>query len=275
MPTITTSTAPTTELFYTDLGTGQPVVLIHGWPLSHRMWESQVNALVAAGYRCIAYDRRGFGQSGQPAGGYDYDTFAADLNDLLTQLDLHGVVLAGCSRGGGEVARYVGRYGTARLSKALLIAAVPPYLEKTKDNPDGVPGKEFDAMIAGVTKDRIGFLEGFFPMFYNWKPGAKHLSADYIAYSKAIAWMASPLATRECITAFGRTDFREDLKRLDVPTLVIHGDDDQIVPIDVSGKRSAKMIAGAKLEVIKDAPHGLAATHGEKLNEIMLKFIKG
>lgn len=213
--------------------------------------------------------------SGRPNGGYDYDTFASDLNDLMTTLDLKGATLAGFSMGGGEVARYVGRYGTSRVAKAMLIAAVPPFLMKTKDNPDGMPEQEFDGMVAGVTADRVAFLEQFFPAFFNWKPGSGKPADDVVAYSKAIAWMASPQATQDCITAFGKTDFRDDLKKLMVPTLVIHGDDDRIVPLDISGKRSAKMIAGAKLEAIKGAPHGLSATHGAKLTELMLDFVKG
>ena len=275
MPTLQTTAAPTTELYYDDRGQGTPVVLIHGWPLSHRMWESQANALVDAGFRVVAYDRRGFGLSGKPDGGYDYDTFASDLNDLMTRLDLNGAVLAGFSMGGGEVARYVGRYGTSRVAKAMLVAAVPPFLLKTKDNPDGIPAKEFDGMIAGVKADRIAFLEGFFPAFFNWKPGSGKPADDVVAHAKSIAWAASPRATQDCITAFGTTDFRDDLKKLTVPTLVIHGDDDRIVPIDVSGKRAAKMIEGAKLEVIKGAPHGLNATHGEKLTKLMVEFVKG
>src|SRR3712207_3664478 len=166
MPTIKTTAAPTTDLYYQDLGRGQPVVLIHGWPLSHRMWESQINALTAAGYRVIAYDRRGFGESGKPAGGYDYDTFASDLNGLMTQLDLRRAVPAGFSMGGGEVAGYVGRYGTGRGARPMLLGAVPPFLLKTADNPDGVPKPVFDDLIAGVRKDRLAFLDGFFPAFY-------------------------------------------------------------------------------------------------------------
>jgi len=274
MPVLKTTAAPSTELYYEDRGQGACVVLIPGWPLSGRMWEAQVNALVDAGVRAIAYDRRGFGMSGKPTGGYDYDTFAADLNDLMTTLDLRGATLAGFSMGGGEVARYVGRYGTSRVARAMLIAAVPPFLLKTKDNPDGMPEKEFDGMIAGVKQDRVAFLEAFFPNFFNWKPGSGKPSDDVVAYAKAIAWMASPQGTQECIAAFGKTDFREDLKQLTVPTLVIHGDDDRIVPIDISGKRSAKLVEGAKLETIKGAPHGLNATHGEKLTELMLKFLK-
>jgi non-heme chloroperoxidase len=273
MPQLKTTAAPSTELYYQDLGQGQPVVLIHGWPLSHRMWESQVNALTVAGYRCIAYDRRGFGESGKPAGGYDYDTFASDLNDLITQLDLRDVVLAGFSMGGGEVARYIGRYGEGRVAKAMLLAAVPPFLLRTDDNKDGVPQKEFDGMLEGVRKDRLAFLDGFFPAFYNSDDVNAH--ADLIPYSKSIAWVASPLATQQCIVAFGTTDFRDDLKKLTVPTLVAHGDEDRIVPIDVSGKKSHEMIKGSRYEVLKKAPHGFAATHAEQLNEMMLDFLKG
>src|SRR3712207_6244177 len=192
------------------------------------MWESQVNTLTAAGYRTIAYDRRGFGESGKPAGGYDYDTFASDLNDLMTQLDLRDATIAGFSMGGGEVARYVGRYGTGRLAKAMLLGAVPPFLLKTPDNPDGVPQETFDGMIAGAKKDRLAFLADFFPAFYN--ADTVKAPADLIPFSKWIAWAASPIGTAQCVVAFGTTDFRPDLKKLDVPTLVVHGDADRIVP---------------------------------------------
>ena len=178
MPIVHATTAPATTLHYVDVGRGQPIVLIHGWPLSHRMWESQINALVAAGYRCIAYDRRGFGDSGQPSGGYDYDTFAADLNDLMTELDLHDAVIAGFSMGGGEVARYIGRYGTSRIAKAMLLGAVPPFLLQTADNPDGAPQSLFDGMLAGVTKDRLAFLDAFFPNFYNSDANYPGVSSD-------------------------------------------------------------------------------------------------
>src|SRR4051812_46471308 len=171
MPSLQTTAAPSTDLHYVDLGSGKPVVLVHGWPLSHRMWESQIVALTDAGYRCIAYDRRGFGESGRPTGGYDYDTFASDLNDLMTQLDLREVALAGFSMGGGEVARYLGRYGSTRVSKAMLLGAVTPFLLKTKDNPGGVDKSVFDGMIAGVKQDRVAFFEQFFPNFYNYEPG--------------------------------------------------------------------------------------------------------
>jgi peroxiredoxin len=274
MPYIRTTAQPSTDLFYLDVGEGPPVVLIHGWPLSHRMWESQINALTEAGYRVIAYDRRGFGESGRPAGGYDYDTFASDLADLLTQLDLRDVTLAGFSMGGGEVARYIGRYGQGRIAKAMLLGAVPPFLLKTDDNPEGAPKEVFDGMLAGVRKDRIAFLDQFFPNFYNVDAGTKPANPDLIAYSKWIAWAASPLGTQQCIVAFGTTDFREDLKKFIVPTLVAHGDQDRIVPLAISGQKSHELIKGSRLEVLAGAPHGFAATHAEQLNALMLDFLR-
>ncbi len=272
MPFIETTAAPTTQLHYQDLGQGQPVVLIHGWPLSHRMWESQVNALTAAGYRCIAYDRRGFGESGKPAGGYDYDTFASDLNDLMTALDLQNAVLAGFSMGGGEVARYIGRYGSARVARTMLLGAVPPFLLQTPDNPDGAPQAMFDGMLEQVREDRVAFLADFFPTFYGGKKIKHH--DDLIPFSKWIAWGASPLATQQCIVAFGTTDFRADLAKVDRPTLIVHGDDDEIVPIDISGKKSHAMLPGSRFEVLKGAPHGFAATHAKELNALMLDFLR-
>ena len=272
MPYIKTTAAPSTDLHYVDLGSGQPVVLIHGWPLSHRMWESQITALTEAGYRCIAYDRRGFGDSGKPAGGYDYDSFASDLNDLMTQLDVRDAVLVGFSMGGGEVARYVGHYGTSRLAKAALLAAVTPYMLKTPDNPDGIDKSVFDGMIEGVKKDRVAFLDQFFPNFYNYD-GGKGASADLIPFSKWIAWNASPLGTAHCITAFGTTDFRADLQKLTVPTLVAHGDADRIVPFETAGKLAHDRIKGSRLEVIPGAPHGFAATHGQRTSELLLDFL--
>jgi peroxiredoxin len=274
MPFVKATASPDTMLHYVDAGTGQPVVLIHGWPLSHRMWESQIAALVDAGYRCVAYDRRGFGESGKPPAGYDYETFASDLNDLMVSLDLRDAVLAGFSMGGGEVARYIGRYGTERVARTMLLGAVPPFLLKSADNPDGADGAMFDGMIDGVKADRIGFLDAFFPNFYNWDAGHEGVSNDLIPFSKSIAWIASPIATAGCITAFGTTDFRADLKKFDVPTLVVHGDADRIVPIDISGKKAAAAIEGSRLEIIAGAPHGFAATHAKRLNELMLDFLK-
>jgi len=273
MATLKTSTHPT-ELFYEDIGTGQPVVLIHGWPLSGRMWEGQVSALLDAGYRTITYDRRGFGQSGRPVKGYDYDTFANDLNDLLTTLDLQKVALVGFSMGGGEVARYIGRHGTARVASASFLGAVPPFLLQTPDNPDGAPKSLFDGMIAGVKKDRVNFLAGFFEKFFGRNKDSEKVSDDVIAWAKAVAWMASPIGTIECITAFGTTDFRADLAKCSVPTLVVHGDEDQIVPFEISGKKTAATIKGSRLEVLKRGPHAFTATHGDELNRILLGFLK-
>ncbi len=274
MPFIKTSAAPSTELHYVDVGSGKPVVLIHGWPLSHTMWESQINALVDAGYRCIAYDRRGFGDSGKPSGGYDYDTFASDLNDLMSSLDLREVALAGFSMGGGEVARYIGRYGTSRVSKAMLLGAVTPFLLKTADNPDGAPQELFDGMLAGVKKDRIAFLNTFFQDFFNTDTKYDGVSDDLVPFAKSVAWVASPIGTQQCIVAFGTTDFRADLAKFDVPTLIVHGDEDRIVPFPISGKKAAVAIKGSRLEVVKGAPHGFAATHAERLNALMLDFLK-
>ena len=274
MPYLKTTASPPTDLHYVDLGSGQPVVLIHGWPLSHRMWESQIAALTDAGYRCIAYDRRGAGDSGKPAGGYDYDSFASDLNDLMTQLDVRDAVLVGFSMGGGEVARYIGRYGTQRVAKAALLASVTPFLLKTSDNPGGVDKAVFDGMIEGVKQNRVEFLEQLFPTYYNYEPG-KGVSADLLPFSKWIAYAASPLGTAQCIAAFGTTDFRGDLKQFTVPTLIAHGDADQMVPFDISSKLAHEQIEGSRLEVIKGAPHGFAATHGGQLSELLLDFLGG
>lgn len=272
MPYVTASTDGT-RIHYVEQGEGRPVLLVHGWPLSHRMWEAQIAALVDAGYRVIAYDRRGFGESEKPNGGYDYDVFAADLNDLIEALDLRELALVGFSMGGGEVARYVGRYGTGRLSRAALLGAVPPFLLQTDDNPRGAPRAVFEGMVAGLKADRIGFLDQFFPNFYNSDKNYPDVGPDLIPFSKWIAWAASPLATQACVTAFGTTDFRADLARFDVPTLVAHGDADRIVPIEGSALQSHRLIAGSRLEVLEGAPHGFAATHAAALNALLMDFL--
>ncbi len=277
MPTLTVATendAPI-ELHYADVGAGKPVVLIHGWPLSARSWESQVPALVDAGYRVIAYDRRGFGGSSQPWGGYDYDTFAADLDALLRHLDLREATLVGFSMGGGEVVRYLATYGSERVAKAVLASAVPPYLYKSEDNPDG--GLD-DATIAGfqaaVSGDRLAFLDEFTKGFFSANGNLK-VSEQQRQYAMDIGAFASPKGTLDCISAFGRTDFRGDVGKVDVPTLVIHGDADAVVPFEVSGKRSAAAIAGSVLVVIKDGPHGVNASHPKEFNQALLGFLAG
>lgn len=261
------------ELHYEDYGKGKPVVLIHGWPLSGRSWENQVPALVGAGYRVITYDRRGFGQSSQPWGGYDYDTFASDLKILLDHLDLKSATLVGFSMGGGEVVRYISTYGTARIAKAVLAGAVPPYLLKSADNPEG--GLD-DATIASfeksVKEDRLAFLDQFTHAFFSAGSELKVSEAQRV-YARDIAAFASPKGTLDCIRAFGRTDFRNDLKKINVPTLVIHGDSDAIVPFEVSGKRSAAATTGSELVVIKGAPHGFNASHAKQFNDALLAFL--
>ena len=276
------------ELYYEDHGTGRPVVLIHGWPLSGRSWESQVPALVDAGYRVITYDRRGFGWSSQPWGGYDYNTFTADLHALIEHLDLQDATLVGFSMGGGEVARYLGTRGSGRIAKAVLAAAVPPYLYKSADNPDGgLDDATIGGFEAGVKGDRLSFLEEFTKNFFtpggmvsstikNLLPGGGPLvSEPQRHYAREIAAFASPKGTLDCIAAFGRTDFRDDLAKFDVPTLIIHGDSDAIVPFEVSGKRSHEAIAGSKLALIEGGPHGVNVTHAEEFNRALIDFLNG
>jgi pimeloyl-ACP methyl ester carboxylesterase len=265
------------ELHYSDQGSGAPVVLIHGWPLSGRSWENQVPALIEAGHRVITYDRRGFGDSSQPWSGYDYDTFAADLDVLLSHLDVSDATLVGFSMGGGEVARYIARYGTGRVAKAVFAAAVPPYLYLSDDNPDGgLDDATIEQFQGGVTGDRIAFLDGFTTNFFASGDRTDLISEPTRQYHRHIAEFASPKGTLDCITAFGRTDFRDDLAKLSdagIPTLVIHGDSDAIVPFEVSGKRTHETVKGAQLVVIEGGPHGLNATHPAEFNRALLDFV--
>jgi len=261
------------ELHYTDQGTGAAVVLIHGWPLSGRSWESQVGVLVAAGHRVITYDRRGFGESSQPWNGYDYDTFAADLAALLTHLDVTGATLVGFSMGGGEVVRYLSTYGTERVTKAVLASAVPPYLYASDDNPDGgLDDATMEGFQASITADRPAFLDEFTKQFFSAGRKLK-VSEQQRLYALSLAFVASPKATYDCVDAFGRTDFRADVAALSVPTLVIHGDSDSIVPFEVSGLRSAATIPGAQLVVIKNGPHGVNVSHPDEFNAALLSFL--
>jgi len=261
------------ELYYEDHGSGQPVVLIHGYPLSGASWEKQVPVLLDAGYRVITYDRRGFGKSSQPTTGYNYDTFAEDLRALLNQLKLRDVVLAGFSMGGGEVARYLGKYGSKGVSKAVIIAGVPPYLLKTADNPEGVDGSVFDGIRKAVSADRYAFFTGFFQNFYNTDVFlGKRVSEQAVQASWNIAAGASATASLACVATW-HEDFRKDLTRIDVPTLVMQGDGDRILPIAATGLRAAKLIKGARLLVVKDGPHAVTWTHAEEVNSGLLSFL--
>ena len=273
--TVGTENSAPIEMFYEDHGSGRPVVLIHGWPLSGRSWEAQVPALVEAGYRVIAIDRRGFGDSSQPTTGYDYDTFAADLNVLLTELDLNDVTLVGFSMGGGEVVRYIATYGEARIKQAVLAAAVPPFLFKSDDNPDGgLDDATIEQFQTGVKTDRPAFLDGFVEAFTSAGDKTDLVSKPSKDYMWGIAAKASPKGTLDCINAFGRTDFRPDVAKVTVPTLVIHGDSDGVVPFEVSGKRSAELIPGAQLHVVVGGPHGINASHAEEFNSTLIAFLK-
>ncbi len=273
--TVGTENGRDIDLHVTDQGSGTPVVLIHGWPLSGDSWSNQVPALVEAGHRVVTYDRRGFGGSSQPEGGYDYDTFAADLRVVLEQLDLRDVALVGFSMGGGEVVRYLGRYGSDRVSKAVLAAAVPPYLYASDDNPEGgLDDATIEQFESGVKEDRAAFLDGFTKDFFS-AGGTLTVSEDVRQEAIRMALPASPAATLACIGAFGRTDFRGDVASIDVPTLVIHGDSDAVVPFEVSGRRSAEQIAGARLHVVEGGPHAINASHVEEFNRELLSFLAG
>jgi len=261
------------HLYYEDHGSGQPVVLIHGYPLNSASWEKQVPALLRAGYRVIAYDRRGFGKSSQPATGYNYDTFAEDLHRLVQHLKLRDFVLVGFSMGGGEVARYIGKYGSKGVSKAVIIGGVPPYLLKTADNPEGVDGAVFAAIEKAASADRYAFFTEFFKNFYNTDMYlGKRVSEQAVAASWNVAAIASGIASVACVPTW-HEDFRHDLEKINVPTLVLHGDADRIVPFPAAGQRTAKLIKGAELVVIKDGPHNIAWTHADELNLALLNFL--
>ena len=261
------------ELYYEDHGSGQPIVLIHGYPLSGASWEKQLPALLDSGYRVITYDRRGFGKSSQPAAGYNYDTFTEDLHKLITELKLRDFILVGFSMGGGEVARYIGKYGSDGVSKAVIISGVPPCLLKTADNPEGVDGRVFAGIQKAVAADRYAFFTGFFQNFYNTDALLeKRVSEQVVQASWNIAASASATANLACVPTW-HEDFREDLARVDVPTLVIQGDADRILPITATGLRTAKLIKGARQLIVKDGPHAVTWTHAEEVNAGLLSFL--
>ena len=272
MPTITTKDG--TQIYYKDWGAGQPVVFSHGWPLSADAWEDQMLFLGARGYRCIAHDRRGHGRSGQPWDGNEMDTYADDLASLVEALDLRNAVHVGHSTGGGEVARYIGRHGTGRVARAVLIGAVPPLMLKTAANSGGLAMEIFDQIRAGVLADRSQFFKDLSAPFY----GANRPNAKISQGLRDSFWLQGMQAgfkgVFDCIKAFSETDFTQDLEKFNVPTLIIHGDDDQIVPIGASAHRSSKLVKGAILKVIPGAPHGLCSTLKDEINAELLTFLK-
>jgi len=273
MPNITTKDG--TEIYYKDWGEGQPVVFSHGWPLSSDAFEDQMFFLAARGYRCIAHDRRGHGRSSQTWEGNDMDTYADDLAALVEALDLRDAIHVGHSTGGGEVARYIGRHGTGRVAKAVLVSAVPPLMLKTEANPAGTPIEAFDQIRAGVLSDRSRFWKELSLPFYSFnRPGAK-VSEGLRESFWLQGMMCGFPGAYDCVKAFSETDFTEDLKKFDVPTLILHGDDDQIVPIAASALLSSKIVKGATLKVYPGAPHGMCSTHKDEVNADLLAFVKG
>lgn len=272
MPTITTKDG--TEIYYKDWGKGQPVVFSHGWPLSSDAWEDQMLFLSDRGYRCIAHDRRGHGRSSQPWEGNEMNTYADDLAELVEELDIKDAIHVGHSTGGGEVARYIGRHGTKRVAKAVLVSAVPPLMLKTAANPGGLPIEVFEEIRENVVKDRAQFFKDFSMPFYGFnRPGAK-VSQGLRDIFWLQAMLAGHKAVYDCIKAFSETDFTEDLKKFDVPTLILHGDDDQIVPIGAAAMLSSKLVKGAILKVYPGAPHGMCSTLKDQVNAELLAFFK-
>lgn len=263
------------SLYYEDYGQGQPVVLIHGWPLSNIMWEYQVQALVDAGYRVVSYDRRGFGKSSRPWNGYDYNTLTDDLKAVIDHLQLQNAILVGFSMGGGEAVRYFSRHGGANVAKLVLLGSVTPYMLKTENNPDGVDQKVFDDMMKQMKEDRIAFLQDFSKQFYGVTALNHPVSAPFLENDRNVASAASPRATLECAKSFATTDFRQDLKAITVPTFIIHGDEDKTVPIESAGNKTAQALPSAQYLVYEGAPHGFFYTEKERLNKDLINFFKG
>jgi non-heme chloroperoxidase len=268
------TTRDATEIFFKDWGMGRPVVFSHGWPLNADAWDDQLFFMASNGFRAVAHDRRGHGRSGQPWDGNDMDHYADDLADLIETLDLHDVVLVGHSTGGGEVTRYIGRHGTSRVSKAVLVGAIPPLMLKTSANPGGTPIDAFDAIRAGLTADRSQFYKDLSAPFYGANRSASAVSQGvrdaFWLWSMQVGFKAA----YDCVKAFSETDLTEDLRQIDVPTLIIQGDDDQIVPLDDSGRLSVKIVPDATLKVYPGAPHGLFQTHKDEFNADLLTFVK-
>ncbi len=263
------------ELYYEDHGTGQPVVLIHGYPLDGSSWEKQTAALLEAGHRVITYDRRGFGRSSKPTTGFDYDTFAADLKSVLDTLDLRDAVLVGFSMGTGEVGRYLGTYGSDRIAKAVFLGSLEPFLLQTDDNPEGVPQNVFDGLLAAVQADRYAFFTEFFKGFFNTDEFlGNRLSQEALDANQQLAYNSSPHASVWAQPTWV-TDFRADIEKVDVPALIVHGTADNILPIDATGRRFAKALPTAEYVEIEGAPHGLLWTHADEVNELLLKFLAG
>lgn len=276
MPFITNKeTKEPVDIFYEDYGSGQPVLLIHGWPLSRKAWEQQVWKIVDEGFRCISYDRRGFGVSSAPWDGYDYSALASDLHTIIDELSLEDVAIVGFSMGGGEVVRYFTDYGAEKISKAALISSIVPLVKKKNDNPDGVPEEALNEIKNALQSDRVGFLKNFHKGFYNYEKNKDRVSQAQLDYDFIIASHASPRATIQAALSWMHTDFRPELKNVTVPTLIVHGDADETVPIATSAEQAAKGIANNTYEIIEGAPHGLNITHAEELNKILIDFLKG
>jgi pimeloyl-ACP methyl ester carboxylesterase len=267
------SIAPPVNIYYEDTGKGKPVIFIHGWPVDSQMWEYQVNELPQRGIRCIVYDRRGFGRSDKPLSGYDYDTLASDLKSLIDELNLENVVLVGFSMGGGEVVRYIGRYGTEKIEKVVLISSVTPYLLQQHDNPDGIPQDQFDEFEKQIRDDRPAFMDGFNKTFYGVGFLNRPVSQAFLDWNQALVMQASPRATLECMKSYSTTDFRMDLQKINVNTLIIHGDNDKTVPIDLTARKAAKQIPGAELKIYAGEPHGIFYTQKDSLNQNLIDFI--